>query len=117
MAYRDVTTLVIRVDGDVQSHQLDKLLVVAETEQGSQVGRVVLVGVNGGHLAVTVDISEDSSGNVGELGNEVHRVVESSLPVLLLVDTLRVGLGKGGIVVELPSVYIRYDLEEGDSRQ
>jgi hypothetical protein len=98
---------VVRVNGDVQPHQLDKLLVVTETEQGGQVGRVVLVGVNGGHLAVTVDVSEDSSGNVGELGNEVHRVVESGLPVLLLVDTLRVGLGKGRVVVELSSAQIQ----------
>jgi hypothetical protein len=101
LTYRDVTTLVVRVDSDVQSHQLDKLLVVTVTEQSSQVGRVVLVGVNGGHLSVTVNVPEDSSGNVGELGNQVHRVVESGLPVLLLVDTLRVGLGESGIVVKL----------------
>jgi hypothetical protein len=102
---------VVRVDGDVQPHQLDEFLVVTETEQGGQVGRVVLVGINGGHLAVTVDVSEDSSGNVGELGNEVHRVVESSLPVLLLVDTLRVGLGKGRVVVELSSAQIQGSIE------
>lgn len=91
----------VRVDGNVQPHQLDKLLIVTVTEQGSQVGRVILVGVNGGHLAITVNVSEDSSGNVGELGNEVHGIVKGGLPVLLLVDTIRVGLGESGIVVEL----------------
>jgi hypothetical protein len=99
--YRDVTTLVVRVDGNVQPHQLDKLLIVTVTEQGSQVGRVILVGVNGGHLAITVNVSEDSSSNVGELGNEVHGIVESGLPVFLLVDTIRVSLGESGIVVKL----------------
>jgi hypothetical protein len=101
--HRDVTTLVVRVDSDVQSHQLDKLLVVAETEQSSQVGRVVLVLVNGGELAVTVDVSEDTTSDVGELGNEVHGVIEGGLPVFTLVDTVRVGLGESGVVVELGS--------------
>lgn len=44
----NVTTFVIRVDSDVQPHELDKVGVFTETEQGSQVGRVVLAGVNGG---------------------------------------------------------------------
>lgn len=97
----NVTTFVVRVDSDVQSHELDKVGVFTETEQGSQVGRVVLAGVNGRELAVTEDVSEDSASNVRELGNEVHRVIEGSLPVLLLVYTVRVGLGEGRVVVKL----------------
>lgn len=100
----NVTTLVVRVDGDVQSHELDKVSVVTETEQGSQVGRVVLAGVNGRELAVTEDVSEDSASNVGELGNEIHGVIEGGLPVLLLVDTVRVGLGEGRVVVKLSRI-------------
>lgn len=96
----NVTTFVVRVDSDVQSHELDKVGVFTETEQGSQVGRVVLAGVNGRELAVTEDVSEDSASNVRELGNEVHRVIEGSLPVLLLVYTVRVGLGEGRVVVK-----------------
>jgi hypothetical protein len=92
---------VVRVDSDVQTHQLDELLVVAETEEGGKVGRVVLGLIDGGNLAVTVNVAEDSSGNVGQLGNEVHRVIEGGLPVLLLVDTVRVGLGESGVMVEL----------------
>ncbi len=98
---RDVSTLVVRVDGNVKSHQVDELLVLSETEQSSQVGGVILVGIDGREFTVTVDVSEDSSGNVWELGDEVHGVVKGRLPVLLLVDTLGVGLGKGGVVVEL----------------
>jgi len=98
---RDVSTFVVRVDGDVQSHELNELLVVAETEKGGQVGGVVLVLVDLRELSVAVDVSEDSAGNVGKLGNEVHRVVEGGLPVVTLVDTVGVGLGEGGVVVEL----------------
>jgi hypothetical protein len=97
---RDVAALVVRVDGDVQPHEVDELLGLSEAEEGSEVGRVVLVGVNGGELSVAVDVAEDASGNVGELSDEVHRVVERGLPVLLLVDTVRVRLGKGRVVVE-----------------
>lgn len=100
----NVTTLVVRVDGDVQPHELDKVGVVTETEQGSQVGRVVFAGVNGRELAVTEDVSEDSASNVGELGNEVHGVIEGGLPVLPLVDTIRVGLGEGRVVVKLSRI-------------
>ena len=98
---RDITTLVVRVNGNVQPHQLDKLLIVAETEQSRQVGRVVLVLVDRRELAVAVHVTEDATGNVGELGNEVHRVVECGFPVFALVDAGRVGLGKGRVVVEL----------------
>jgi len=102
---------VVRVDGDVQPHQLDELLVVTVTEQSSQVGGVILVGVNGGHLSVTVNVPEDSSSDVWELGNEVHGVIEGGLPVLLLGDTIRVGLGEGRVVVELPISKFRRRLQ------
>jgi hypothetical protein len=108
---------VVRVDGDVQPHQLDKLLIVAVTEQSSQVGRVILVCVNGGHLSITVDVPEDSSSNVGELGNEVHGIIEGGLPVLLLGDTIRVGLGEGRVVVELhvSESFIGFRSPDGDT--
>jgi hypothetical protein len=108
---------VVRVDGNVQPHQLDKLLIVTVTEQSSQVGRVILVGVNGGHLSITVDVPEDSSSNVGELGNEVHGIIEGGLPVFLLGDTIRVGLGESRVVVELHvSMGYRWS-PDGDSLQ
>ena len=98
---RDVAALVVRVDGDVEAHELDKLLVVAVAEQGGQVGRVVLVLVNLRELAVAVDVAEDAAGNVGELGDQVHRVVKRGLPVLALVHAVSVRLGEGRVVVEL----------------
>ena len=104
--HRDVTALVIRVNGDVQSHQLDKLLIVTVSEQGREVGRVILVLVNGRELAISKDISEDPSGDTREFGNEVHGVFKGRFPVLSLVDTVRVGFGKGRVVVELDDHYI-----------
>lgn len=100
-AYRDVSTLVIRVDGEVEPHELDKLLVLSETEQGAQVLGVVGRLVNGRKLVASVGVSVDSTGNVGKLGNEVHGVLEGRSPVELLVETVLVGLGKRRVVVEL----------------
>lgn len=91
----------IRVNGQVQPHQLNELLIITVTKHSGQVGGVILVLVDLGHLSITVDIPEDSSGNVGEFSNEVHGVIEGGLPVFSLVDTVRVSLGECGIVVEL----------------
>lgn len=114
---RDVTAFVVRVDGDVQSHELYELGDVAKAEQGSEVGSVVLVLVNGGKLAVAVDVAEDAAGNVGQLGDEVHRVVKGGLPVFALVDALGVGLGKGRVVVQLGVSAPLFRTRRGDSQQ
>ena len=97
----NVSTLVIRVNGHVQPHQLDKRLVVSVSQHGSKVGRPILVSVDRGDLAVSVDVLEDSSSDDGELGEEVHRVFVSGFPVFLLGGSLGVSLGKGRVVVEL----------------
>jgi hypothetical protein len=96
----DVATLVVGVDGQVQTHQLNKVLVVGEAELVGQVERVVLVLLDGRNLAVLVDVAEDLGGNGGQLGNEVHRVLKGVLPVLRLVHALGVGLGEVGLVLE-----------------
>lgn len=98
---RNVSTLVVGVNGNVQSHQVDELLILSVSEQSSQVGRVILVGVDSGEFTIAVDVSEDSTSDSRELGDEVHGVVESRLPVFSLVDTLRVCLGEGRVVVQL----------------
>lgn len=96
----DVATLVVGVDGEVQAHQLNKVLVLGETELVGQVERVVLVLLDGSHLAVLVDVAVDLCGEGGELGNEVHSILEGVLPVLRLGHTLGVGLGEVGLVLE-----------------
>ena len=96
----DVTTLVVGVDGQVQAHQLDKVLVLRETELVGQVERVVLVLLDGCHLAVLVDVAVDLCGERGKLGNKIHGVFKGVLPVLRLGHALGVGLGKVGLVLE-----------------
>lgn len=95
---RHVTTLMVRVDGQVQSHQLNKLLVLAKTEQSGQVGTVVQVlGNLASQLAVVENVSVDSSGNVWQLGQQLNGVLVGVLPVLGLWNTLGVSLSKLGL--------------------
>lgn len=91
---RDVAALVVGVDGEVETHQLNEVLVAAEAELVGEVEAVVLVLLDGRDLAAAEDVLVDAGGDGGELGNEVHRVLEGVAPVLLLVDTLGVGLSE-----------------------
>lgn len=96
----NVTTLVVGVDGEVESHQLNKVLVLGETELVGQVPGVILVLLGGGDLAILEDVAVDARGDVGEHGNEVHRVLEGVLPVLGLLHALGVGLSEGRLVLK-----------------
>ena len=91
---RHVAALVVRVDGEVQSHELNKVVVLGETELVGQVPRVVLVLLHGRHLAVFEDVAVDARSNRGKLCDEVHRVLESVLPVLGLLHALGVSAGE-----------------------
>lgn len=97
---RDVATLVVSVDGQVETHELNEVLVLSEAELVGEVEGVILVLLGGGDLAVGVDVAVDAGGNVGELANEVHGVLESVLPVLGLLHALGVGLGEVGLVLK-----------------
>ena len=97
---RDVATLVVSVDGQVETHELDEVLVLGEAKLVGKVVGVVLVLLGGRDLAVLVDVAVDAGGNVGELADEVHGVLESVLPVLALLHALGVGLGEVGLVLE-----------------
>lgn len=96
----DVATLVVGVDGQVETHELDEVGVLGETELVGKVVTVVLVLLNSWNLAVLEDVAVDASGDGWELGNEVHGVLEGVLPVLGLLHTLGVGLGEGRLVLE-----------------
>lgn len=97
---RDVSTLVIGVDGEVKSHELDESLVVTKTELVGEVEGVILVLLDGSDLAILIDVLVDTGSNGWELCDQVHRVLEGVSPVVLLVDTLGVGLGEGRLVLE-----------------
>lgn len=96
----DVSTLVVRVDGEIQTHQFDKVFVGAVAELVGQVEAVILILLDWSNLAILEDISVDLGGDGWELGNQVHGVLEGVLPVFLLVDTLGIGLGEGGLLLK-----------------
>ena len=97
---RDVATLVVSVDGQVETHELNEVGVVGEAKLVGKVEGVILVLLDGGDLSALEDVLVDARSNVGELGNEVHGVLKGVAPVLLLVDTLGVGLGEAGGVLK-----------------
>lgn len=96
----DVTTLVIGVDGKVQSHQLNEVVVVCETELVGKVETVILILLDSGNLSSLEDILVDAGGDSWELGNQVHRILESVSPVLSLLHSLSICLGESGFVLE-----------------
>ena len=96
----DVATLVVRVDGQVQPQQLDEVVVLAKAQLVGQVEGVVLVLLDGGDLAVLENVAVDLGGDGGQLGDQVHRILERVGPVVLLVDSLGVGLGEGRFVLQ-----------------
>ncbi len=98
---RNVSTLVVTVDGNVKTEVVGHTLVVTVADHVGVVTDQVKVRVDG-LLAVTTaeDVVVDTSGNGGELGNEVDRVVKDGGPVLGLLDTLGVSSGELGVVVK-----------------
>jgi hypothetical protein len=97
---RNVATLVVGVDGQVKTHELNEVLVLSEAELVGKVEGVVLVLLGSRDLAILVDVAVDAGGNVGKLANEVHGVLESVLPVLALLHALGVCLGEAGLVLK-----------------
>jgi len=91
---------VIGVDNEVKSHEVNKVLVVAETELVGEVVGVVLVLLDSGDLSILVDVSVDLGSNGWELSNEIHGIIVEVAPVVLLVDTLCIGLGEGRLVLK-----------------
>lgn len=96
----DVATLVVGVDGQVETEQLNEVGVVAEAELIGEVEGVILVFLDGRNLAALEDVLVDARSNVGQLGDEVHRILVGVNPVVLLVNAISVGLGEGRGVLE-----------------
>ena len=66
---RDVTTLMVGMNGDVETHELNEVGLVSEAKEVGKVVGVVLLSINSRKLATAVDITENATGNVGELSN------------------------------------------------
>lgn len=69
---RDVAAFVVGVDRQVQTHEFNKVLVVAKAKHVGVVPRQILVWVDGGELAVLEDVTVDGGGNGWELCDAVH---------------------------------------------
>ena len=95
-----VASLMVRVDGQVETHQLGEHGILVADHLG-EVVRPILRGVNGaGRCSLPVQVVVDGGGNHGQLSDQVHAVLKVGLPVLSLVHTLSVGLGKLGLGAE-----------------
>ena len=57
------------MDGDIQTHEFNKGLVVAKAEQRGKIVGVVFGRVDGRELAFTKDVGVNPSSNIWELGN------------------------------------------------
>mmetsp|Transcript_7093 Transcript_7093/g.17492 ORF Transcript_7093/g.17492 Transcript_7093/m.17492 type:complete len:376 (-) Transcript_7093:100-1227(-) len=88
-----VAALVVAVDGLVQPHQLQRPLRV-KPHHVRQVGRPVQLRVRLDQVAAVVGPPVDQRRDRGQLGDQVHAVLEVGLPVLRLVDAGLVGGGE-----------------------
>jgi len=61
----------IRVNSDVKSEKLNERLFVSETKKIGEVVRVILGRIDGWDFPGTEDVSVDSPGNVGKLGDAI----------------------------------------------
>ena len=96
----DVATLVVGVDCEVESHQFDEIFVLAETELIGKVERVILILLDWCNLPTLEDILVDSGGNCGELGNQVHGILEGVAPVFGFLHSLSICLGESRFMFE-----------------
>lgn len=64
----------VRVDGDVETKELDESLVVTEAEKGCEVSRVVFAVVDGREFSITKYVAVYAACNVGEFGNAKEEV-------------------------------------------
>jgi len=89
------------MDGEIKTEKLDKGRILAKTKEMGKIPRVVFGRVDSGEFSETVDIAVDAGSDIRELGNNIHGVLKSGAPIILLAHTVLIGLGKGRAMVEL----------------
>jgi hypothetical protein len=60
------------VNSDVEAHELHECLVITETEEVGQIERVVFGSIDSRKLALAIEVTIDTTGNIGKLGNAVE---------------------------------------------
>lgn len=72
------------MNGNVESKQLNKRLVVSETKECRKIPGIVLVSVDSREFALAVDIAIDTTSNVREFGNPTTSSTSRNVSVTLL---------------------------------
>lgn len=88
---RDVSALMVRVDGEISSDAFLHLVLV-ESQHVGEVASPIEGVIRGDKSAIVVLVPVDGSADVGQLGQQIHGVLEVVLPVLGLVGSGLVGL-------------------------
>lgn len=100
----DVASLMVTVEGEVEPQKILEVLVLlaALSKHSSEIVRPILLEVDLGResTAALVGVLVDLGGNGGKLGQQRDGVVKGGLPIVGLVETLLVGLGEFGSVVQ-----------------
>lgn len=74
----DVTTFVVAVDDQVQTHQFSKVNITV-AQHFSQIGTKIFLGINWCNFTVLVQVSVDASGNNWQFSNEINWIFISVL--------------------------------------
>lgn len=96
----DVATLVIGVDREIQPHKFKEFFVLGEAELVREVETVILILLHRRDLTVLVNVTIDTSSDGGELGDEIHRILEGMAPVFGLRHALGVSFCEGRFVLQ-----------------
>mmetsp|Transcript_16508 Transcript_16508/g.25635 ORF Transcript_16508/g.25635 Transcript_16508/m.25635 type:complete len:287 (+) Transcript_16508:2780-3640(+) len=93
---RHIATLVVRVDDQVETHELNELG-ITESKHVSEVLTHVSIVLHRSDLAVLEDVAVDEGCDTREAGNASKHVLESRAPVLSLLHSLLVRCCELGI--------------------
>ena len=66
---RDVATLVVTVNSDIETKELNKIFLLSEAEEVGKIPGIVLVWIDSWELATSVNIAVDATGNIWQFGN------------------------------------------------
>mmetsp|Transcript_140715 Transcript_140715/g.449849 ORF Transcript_140715/g.449849 Transcript_140715/m.449849 type:complete len:205 (+) Transcript_140715:523-1137(+) len=84
----DVAALMVRMQHQVQAGALLELLAVVHAKHGREVAGPVELRVVGRHDAVLEGAAVDVRGDDGHLGHQVEGILQSPLPVLILLHAI-----------------------------
>jgi len=91
----DVTSFVIRMDGQIEADEFVELSVV-EAEHMGEVGSPIEVIIGGDELVLVIEMSIDVGGDLGKAGDQIEGIFESITPIFGLLHSFLIMLGEFG---------------------